>query len=134
MKKRSSLKCLANHVLLKNLRALIAREREVTAEVLAHIAEVDARKLYLAEGYPSMFAWCVGELGFSEDATFKRTQAARAAPDASERGRIVRRRDAQDQGPDRVHAGRAFPEAGRARADRGHAPGGVRTFTCPGAS
>jgi hypothetical protein len=39
----------------------------------------DARKLYLQEGYSSMFAWCVGELGFSEDATYKRTQAARAA-------------------------------------------------------
>jgi 5-methylcytosine-specific restriction endonuclease McrA len=77
--KRCSLKHLASHVLLQNLRALVAREREVTAEVLAHIAEVDARKLYLAEGYPSMFAYCVGELGFSEDATYKRTQAARAA-------------------------------------------------------
>jgi len=32
--------------LLRDLAAVVARERSTTAEVLAHIAEVDARKLY----------------------------------------------------------------------------------------
>jgi len=36
-------------------------------------------QLYLPAAYPSMFAYCVGELHFSEDAAFKRIKAARAA-------------------------------------------------------
>src|SRR5439155_26062502 len=47
--------------------------------ILAHIAEVDARRLYAPAGYPSMHAYCVGELRLSEDAASKRIQAARIA-------------------------------------------------------
>jgi hypothetical protein len=42
-------------------------------------AEVDARRLYVPAGYPSMFEYCVAELRLSEDAAYKRIQAARAA-------------------------------------------------------
>jgi hypothetical protein len=52
--------------------------------LLAHIAEVDDRGLYRAAGYPSMFAYCVGELRFSEDAAYKRIRAARAGRKFSE--------------------------------------------------
>src|SRR5437762_10825895 len=47
--------------------------------MLAHIAEVDARKLYVAAGYASMYRYCVGRLKMSEDVARKRIQAARAA-------------------------------------------------------
>ena len=47
--------------------------------MLAHLAEVDARRLYLPAGYLSMFSYCVSELHLSEDAAYKRIQAARAA-------------------------------------------------------
>jgi 5-methylcytosine-specific restriction endonuclease McrA len=70
---------LSEAILLHDLSSLVAQERNTTAEVLAHIAEVDARRLYLPAGYPSMHAYCVGELRFSDDAAFKRIQAARAA-------------------------------------------------------
>ena len=70
---------LSDAVLLRNTSELVARDRVTTAELLAHIAEVDARKLYLPAAYPSMFAWCVGELRLSEDAAYKRIQAARIA-------------------------------------------------------
>jgi hypothetical protein len=50
-----------------------------TAELLAHIAEVDARRLYLPAAYPSMFQYCVEELHLSEDTAAKRIQAARVA-------------------------------------------------------
>ena len=70
---------LDDATLLRSLSTLVARECATTAEILAHIAEVDARRLYLEAAYPSMFAYCVGELGFSEDAAYKRIQAARAA-------------------------------------------------------
>ncbi|HYQ89923.1 MAG TPA: hypothetical protein VEU09_09895, partial [Candidatus Binatia bacterium] len=56
-----------------------AHDRATTAIFLAHIAEVDARRLFAPAGYSSMFAYCVEELHLSEDATAKRIQAARAA-------------------------------------------------------
>ena len=65
--------------LLSRLQTLIARGNVNTAEVLACIAEVDDRKLYLAAGYPSMFTYCVAVLHLSEEAAFKRIHAARAA-------------------------------------------------------
>ena len=70
---------LSDAVLLRDLDALVAHERTATAAVLAHIAEVDARRLYLPAGYPSLHAYSVGKLNFSEDAAYKRQQAARAA-------------------------------------------------------
>ena len=74
-----SLAHLSDAVLLRDLAALIAHDRVTTAAVLAHVAEVDARRLYAPTGYPSMHAYCVGELCLSEDAASKRIQAARAA-------------------------------------------------------
>jgi hypothetical protein len=70
---------LSDAVLLRDLAALVARDRLTTATLLAHIAEVDARQLYVPAGYPSMHAYCVDELRFSEDEAKKRIQAARVA-------------------------------------------------------
>ena len=70
---------LSDAILLRDLAALITRDRITTAELLAHIAEVDARRLYVPAGYSSMHAYCVDELRLSEDAAYKRIQAARAA-------------------------------------------------------
>ena len=77
--KRYSLSHLSDEVLLRDLATVVAQERTATAEVLAHIAEVDARQLYRPAAYPSMFAYCVGALHLSEDAAFRRITAARAA-------------------------------------------------------
>jgi len=70
---------LSDEALLRDLAALVVRERVTTATLLAHIGEVDARRLYVPAGYPSMHAYCVDELRLSEDAAYKRIQAARAA-------------------------------------------------------
>jgi hypothetical protein len=70
---------LSDDVLLRDLTALVAGDRLTTARILAHIAEVDARRLYAPAGYPSMHAFCVEELRLSEDAAYKRIEAARAA-------------------------------------------------------
>ena len=78
---RYSLSHLADAVLLRDLAALAAQDRNTTASLLAHLAEVEARKLYLPAAYPSMYAYCVGELGLSEDSACKRIRAARAARD-----------------------------------------------------
>jgi len=74
-----SLSHLSDDVLLRDLVSLVAQNRNTTAAMLAHTAEVDARKLYLPAAYPSMYAYAVHELRLSEDAAYKRITAARAA-------------------------------------------------------
>ena len=73
-----SLSHLSDAVLLRNLSALVVLDRRTTADLLAHLAEVDARQLYAEAGYSSMFAYCVRELHLSENAAGKRIYAARA--------------------------------------------------------
>lgn len=70
---------LSDDVLMGNLTTLVARERGTTATLLAHLAEVDSRRLFTPAGFPSMYAWCVESLHLSEDAAYKRIQAARIA-------------------------------------------------------
>src|SRR4051812_44123352 len=50
-----------------------------TAELLADIAEIDVRRLYSTEGYPSLHVWLIDALGMDEDVAWKRIQAARLA-------------------------------------------------------
>jgi hypothetical protein len=70
---------LSDETLLAELAALVDVDRQTTAALLAHIAEVDARQLYLPAACSSMHQYCVRILRFSEDAAFKRIRAARAA-------------------------------------------------------
>jgi 5-methylcytosine-specific restriction endonuclease McrA len=76
-----SLAHVPDHALLRELSAVASRERAELADVLVHIAEVDARRLYLSAAFSNMHAYCVGELRMSDDAAFKRIRAARAARD-----------------------------------------------------
>ena len=70
---------LPNAQLLMRVRELVARGNAVEAELLAYLAEVDARRLYLEEGCSSTFVWCQRVLHFAESVAYKRIQAARAA-------------------------------------------------------
>jgi hypothetical protein len=65
--------------LLACLPQLASRERSATAELIAHLAEMEARRLHLTAGYGSMFAYCREVLGLTEHATYNRLEAARAA-------------------------------------------------------
>ena len=65
--------------LLRELTALVARDRIGVAVLLAHIGEVDARRLYASAGFPSMHSYCVEQLHLSEDSAYKRIRAARTA-------------------------------------------------------
>lgn len=58
---------------------LILSECSATAVVVAGLMEFDARRLFLPLGYPSLFQYCVKSLHLTEDATFNRLEAARAA-------------------------------------------------------
>jgi hypothetical protein len=46
-------------------------------ELVGHLAELDARKLHLREGYGSLFTYCTGALRLSEHAAYNRIEAAR---------------------------------------------------------
>ena len=74
-----SLTHVSDQTLLQNLADLVARDRRITAALLAHLAEVEERRLFAQAGYSSMFAYCTGELHLSEGATYKRITAARVA-------------------------------------------------------
>jgi hypothetical protein len=70
---------LTDPALLAAARNLASRERGATAALIAHLAEIETRRLHLATGYSSMFAYCRDVLLLSEDAACNRIQAARAA-------------------------------------------------------
>src|SRR5262245_59173501 len=70
---------LSDHAVVLSLTRSNAQELTSTADLLADIAEVDARKLYRPAGCSSMFAYCVEVLRRSEVAAYKRIRAARAA-------------------------------------------------------
>jgi len=65
--------------LLSHLKSAASLERETTAHLIALLAEMDVRKLYLAEGYASLFVYCTRCLHLSEHAAYGRIEAARAA-------------------------------------------------------
>jgi hypothetical protein len=70
---------LSNEELLRRVEALAAREREATAELVAHLAELDTRRLYLAEGFASLFSYCTDALRLAEHAAYNRIEAARTS-------------------------------------------------------
>ena len=73
------LKTLSNEDLLSRLAALLKQSRWVEAELIAHIAEVDRRRLYAGRAYPSMFAYCTRALHLSEAEAYLRIAVARAS-------------------------------------------------------
>jgi hypothetical protein len=70
---------LSDAELLTTLKRLAANERQATAQLVAHLAEMDARRLYLGEGCSSLFTYCTQLLRLSEHAAYGRIEAARAA-------------------------------------------------------
>jgi hypothetical protein len=72
-----SLTHLTDVDLLRQLSDLVARDRKTTAALIAHLAEVERRKLHLPEGYDSLLSYCVEKLRLSRDEAVKRISAAR---------------------------------------------------------
>ena len=54
----SSVSQLSNQELLARVKSLAEGERQATAALIAHLAELDERRLYLAEGCSSLFTYC----------------------------------------------------------------------------
>lgn len=68
---------LSDEELLRRVETLAASERDVTTQLIASLTEFDRRRLYLAEGYSSLYEYCTRRLGLSEYAAYSRIQAAR---------------------------------------------------------
>src|SRR3990172_4054974 len=75
----SSVIHLSDEALVARVKDVGAREREATGALIAHLAELDERRLYLAESCASLFTYCTQVLHLSEHAAYGRIEAARAA-------------------------------------------------------
>src|SRR2546430_4912017 len=79
MNSHSALGSLSNSDLLARTREIVEDSCRTEADLLLHLGEIDERKLYLERSFASMFAFGLGELRFSEGATYNRILVARAA-------------------------------------------------------
>ena len=70
---------LSDDELLAGLHGAAGSTRRWTALVLAHLGEVEERRLQLLAGYGSMFDYCTMRLGMSEDEAYRRIEVARLA-------------------------------------------------------
>ena len=79
MEHTATLESVPDDELLRRLSELLRQSRRVEADLVAHIGEVDARRLYAREASPSMFAYCTQVLHLSEFEAYLRITVARAA-------------------------------------------------------
>jgi hypothetical protein len=70
---------LSDNELIAEVKNAAGDERQATATLVALLAEVDARRLYLSEGVSSLFVFCTRALHMSEHAAYARIEAARLA-------------------------------------------------------
>ncbi len=70
---------ISDEELISRLLDLVIQSQQHEAELVAHIGEVDERKLYAAQGSPSMFSYCTKVLHLSEDVAYRRIGVARAS-------------------------------------------------------
>lgn len=79
-----NLKHLSDKILIAETKRLVQKEREVITHVLHHLKEIERRKLFSDYGYPSMAAYAIKELHYSESSAMKRLRAARMLADIPE--------------------------------------------------
>jgi hypothetical protein len=79
MVSHNSLRSLTDTELLGRLTDLVRQTRRVEAELIAHMGEMDARRLYLREAAASMFVYATRVLHLSEAEAYLRIAVARAA-------------------------------------------------------
>ena len=77
MSDRYRLVALGNDALVAALSRLVLRENDLLSVMLAHLAELDERRLYLDFGYSSLFAYCTERLEFCPASAGRRIAAAR---------------------------------------------------------
>jgi hypothetical protein len=79
MKHPRPLESIPDEELLRRLAELLQQSRRVEADLVAHIGEVEGRRLYAREACPSMFVYCTEVLHLSEAEAYLRIAVARAS-------------------------------------------------------
>ncbi len=79
MTKVQSFAQLSDDELLAAVKRLALTERHATAALVRSLIELDVRRLYLREGYSSLFTYCTQALHLEEGAAYNRIEVARAA-------------------------------------------------------
>ena len=69
---------LSDDALLAKVTLLSESSRSVEVELIAHLAVLDQRQRYRAEGSGTLFRYCTDVLRFSESAAYQRIKACRA--------------------------------------------------------
>jgi len=77
-KLRAELQGIDQEIILRRLDSLNDRERRLKVRILLYLREIDRRKIYLEEGYPSMFSFCTEHMRYSESTAVRRIKAERA--------------------------------------------------------
>ena len=75
--KHETLSHLTDDELVSEVERLARTERDTTVALVAHLAELSARRLYLAAGFASLFEYCRVMLALSEGEAYNRVVAAR---------------------------------------------------------
>ena len=74
-----ALQGISDDELESSLSGLLGAGARVEARIVAHLAEVEARRLHLLSGYSSLYDYCRKRLGLSDYEAFIRIAAARVA-------------------------------------------------------
>ena len=79
MANKFKLDSISDNALLRRLSEILNESRRIEVELVAHIGEVDRRRLYAREASPTMFVYCTETLHLSEAEAYLRIAVARAA-------------------------------------------------------
>ncbi|MGH9888027.1 MAG: HNH endonuclease [bacterium] len=76
--KNETLSLLSDAALISEVGRLAHAEHDATVALVEHLAELGARRLYLAAGFASLFTYCREMLALSEGEAYNRVVASRA--------------------------------------------------------
>jgi hypothetical protein len=76
---QDALRAVSDDELLRRLGELVRQSRRVEADLVAHIGEVEERKLFARFAFSSMYAYCTEALHLTEAEAYRRITVARAA-------------------------------------------------------
>ena len=80
----STVGALSDRELLRETSNLVRHERHLQGAIIDHLAEIEARGLYLERGFSSLFDYAVRELGYSDAAAARRIGAMRLCADQAD--------------------------------------------------
>ena len=68
---------LSHEELRTSAKSLRRIEQKAIADMVLYLSEIESRRIYRDFGYPSLFSYRTGELGYSDAGAWRRVSAAR---------------------------------------------------------